>query len=49
MPYLIFGAALLLIATLLLSYITFKIPFGRGKYLTDPYETRSETAKQTRT
>ena len=45
MPYLIFGAALLLIATLLLSYITFKIPFGRGKYLTDPYETRSETAK----
>ena len=45
MPYLIFGAALLLIATLLLSYITFKIPFGRGRYLTDPYEMRSQNAK----
>ena len=47
MPYLIFGgAAFLIFATLILSYLVFKPPFGGGKYMTDPYEVKSETAKK---
>ena len=47
MPYFIFGgAAFLILATLILSYLTFKSPFGGGKYMTDPYEVKSETAKK---
>ena len=47
MPYLISGgAALLLFAVLGLSYLTFKMPFGGGKYMTDPYEVESENAKK---
>lgn len=46
MPYLIFGgAAFLLLATLILSYLVFRSPFGGGRYMTDPYEVKSETAK----
>ena len=47
MPYLIFGGAvLLLFAALALSYLTFKMPFGGGKYMTDPYEVKREDVRK---